>query len=177
MTPHFNSWYTPWTAHKNLICMHCEYGRHVSRGSSSLKCSNHHHRFGQPIHAHDKLRKTAAWFVVVADRTVSGAVPGSPVRPRKVFAQMDKNSDGKVHCGEFVSWLWMDHDGPWYPDWIGGRAYGIQLSMPPNHLKIDMNLHDLSISLQTPIMIYIFIYILPFLPCQICTNACNTKKT
>lgn len=172
VTPHFNSWYTPRTAHKNLICMHCEYGTHVSRGSSSLKCPSHH-RFGQPIHAHDKLRKTAAWFVVVADRTISGAVPGSPVRPRKVFAQMDKNSDGKVHCGEFVSWLWMDHDGPWYPDWIGGRAYGIQLSMPPNHLKIDMNLHDLSISLQTPIMIYIFIYILP---CQICTNACNTKN-
>ena len=23
---------------------------------------------------------------------------------RKVFAQMDKNSDGKIHCGEFAAW-------------------------------------------------------------------------
>ena len=30
---------------------------------------------------------------------------------RKVFAQMDKNSDGKIHCGEFAAWPQEVHLG------------------------------------------------------------------
>lgn len=32
------------------------------------------------------------------------ATIGSDGSLRKVFAQMDKNSDGKIHCGEFAPW-------------------------------------------------------------------------
>ena len=37
------------------------------------------------------------------------ATIGSDGSLRKVFAQMDKNSDGKIHCGEFAPWAFKLH--------------------------------------------------------------------